>query len=149
MIVLRPKASTLFSLSLFTSFCLVAGAVGITHYLLNDSLAWYDYIFIGLLLPLGIILLLRLIFNYYSVRIGKERITVIHPTRFTERNYSLTDIDYWTEKQIKTPSGLYKEVEIRFSDQRKVSLSLQEHKGYPEALSYLKKKCKNKFKADI
>ncbi len=146
MIVLRPKASTLFSLSLFTSLCLVAGAVGITHYLLNGTLSWYDYIFVLLLLPLGVILLLRLIFNYSSVRMGKDRITVIHPTRFSERNYSLSDIEYWTEKQVKTPSGLYKEVEIRFSDRRKVSLSLQEHKGYPQAIAYLQKKCKRQFK---
>ncbi len=148
MIVLRPKATTLFSLSIFISFCLIAGGVGITHYLLNNALAWYDYIFLILLFPLGIILLLRLIFNYALVRIGRNQITVIYPTRFTERSYELDQLKYWTEKKVKTPSGLYKEVEIRFNDNRKVSLSLQEHKGYEEALSYLKKKCGNKFRPE-
>lgn len=147
MIVLRPKVSTLFSLSLFTSFCLVAGAVGVTHYLLTD-LAWYDYIFLGLFLPLGIILLLRLIFNYSSIRIGRGQFTVIYPTRFTQRNYGLDEIESWTEKEVKTPSGLYKEVEIRFVDNRKVTVSLHEHKGYAEAVAYLRKKCNKKFKPE-
>ncbi len=147
MIVLRPKVSTLFSLSLFTSFCLVAGAIGVTHYLLT-GLSWYDYLFLGLLLPLGVVLLLRLIFNYSSIRIGRDQITVIYPTRFIQRNYGLADIEYWTEKEVKTPSGLYKEVEIRFTDQRKVSVSLHEHKGYADAVAYLRKKCSKKYKAE-
>lgn len=148
MIVLRPKVNTLFSLSLFTSFCLVAGAVGVAHYYFND-MSWYDYVFIFFLFPLGVLLLLRLIFNYKTVTLGNNRITVVYPSRFKEKNYSLADIDFWTETAVKTPSGLYKELQIKFRDARKVRLSFHEHKGYPQALDYLQKKCKNQFKATL
>jgi hypothetical protein len=129
---------------LFTSFCLVSGAVGLTHYYFND-LSWYDYIFIFLLLPLGVILLLRLIFNYKTVTLGNNRITVIHPTRFKEYSYSISDVVTWTERVVKTPSGLYKEMEIRFLDKRKVTLSFHEHKGYPQAVDFMRKKCAKQF----
>jgi hypothetical protein len=145
MIVLRPKVNTLFSLSLFTSFCLVAGAVGIAHFYFDD-VSWYDYIFLYFLMPLGILLLVRMIFNYKMVTLGNNKITVVYPTRFKEKNYSLADIDIWSETSVKTPSGLYKELQIKFKDASKVRLSFHEHKGYPQALDYLQKKCKKQFK---
>jgi hypothetical protein len=53
----------------------------------------------------------------------------------------------WYEESVKTASGTYREIIIRFSNGKKIRISMQEHVRYKEALNYMQKKCRTKLKA--
>ena len=81
-----------------------------------------------------------------KVYIGKEKIDIHFPTRFTKKTYGIKDIASWKEEQVKTATGTYKELEVLFQSNYKLNLSYQEHTDYPAVVRYLKKKCGRKFK---
>lgn len=147
MIVARPKASTLFSLGAFVLACLAIGGTTLYYVVVEGDRAWYQLILIAVLIPLGIGLLLRLALGYKIVRIGKEVIEIYYPSRWKTLRYKLKEVVNWTETQIKTAGGQYKEMEVHFTDNKKLTLSMQEHTSYPEVLRYMKKKCQRKYKS--
>lgn len=117
-------------------------------YLMVDSgkIIWYQFLTAIILGPIALGLLFKVILGYKIVSIGKERIEIHHPTRFRKKDYTLKEIDFWKETEVKTATGMYKELEILFLNKRKLNLSYQEHTDYPAVIKYLKKKCGKKFK---
>lgn len=106
---------------------------------------WYQYGIAIVLGPLALGLLAKTIFGYKRVEIGKNRIGINFPLRFKKNSYNLKEILQWTEQKVKTAGGTFKEVVIRFDNGTKITLSLQEHTNYLEAVKYLRKKCPKKY----
>jgi hypothetical protein len=80
------------------------------------------------------------------VNIGKESVIIRFPTRFSSKSYALKEIKTWHETAIKTAGGNYKEVEILFTDMKKLNLSMQEHTNYANLIKYMSKKASKKKK---
>lgn len=146
MIVVKPKVSTLFSLGIFVAACLSISGYTLGIVLSSNNPEWYHFATTAFLLPLGFGLLLRMIFKYKVVSIGKESIIINFPTRFNVKNYPLKEVQLWKETSIKTAGGKYMEVEIVFNDSKKVNLSMQEHSNYSDVIKYLNKKVAKKRK---
>lgn len=141
MIVAKPKISTLFSLGIFVALCLAISGYAIGHMLSGKTILWYHYTLGIIFFPIGLGLLLRMLLGYRVIRVGKERFEVHFPSRFTRRTYKLKDIQEWKETAVKTVSGTFKEIEVLFNDQKKITVSIQEHTDYKPLLKYLQKKC--------
>lgn len=147
MIVAKPKVSTLFSLGVFIAISLALSGYAIGHILSGKPIEWYHYALGVIFFPIGLGLLLRLLFGYRVVTIGKEKFDIHFPSRFNRKSYKVKDVTKWKETQVKTVSGTFKELEIYFNDNKHITLSIQEHTDYPKVLQYLKKKC-GKLKVD-
>jgi hypothetical protein len=144
MIISKPKNSTLTSIGLF--LLLVFGLAGATFISIKNSdvVYWYHYLFLAILLPVGVGLLIKMILSYKIITIGKGKMHVKFPARFSQKNYSINNIKQWQEVKIKTVSGLYQQLEIIFNDNDKLTLSKQEHTFYDQVMTYLHQKVAKK-----
>jgi cytochrome c biogenesis protein CcdA len=142
----KPKIGTLFSLAIFIVFCLSAAGVSLYFMLSQTYYEWYQYALVVVLGPLGLGLFFRTILSYKVVHLGKGSIEVRLPTRFKTTTYKLSNVSKWSETEIKTLGGKYKELKILFDNKKKLQLSMQEHTNYPQVIKYLKKKCPKQFK---
>lgn len=145
MIIVKPKLGTLFSLGIFVVACLSLAGYGGSIIFQNKSPEWYHYVLLLGFGPVGVGLLMRMIFKYKVVSIGKGTIEIRFPSQFKKRSYKVNNIIKWSETAIKTAGGKYKEVELLFDDKRKLNFSMQEHANYPQAINYLKKKAAKKM----
>lgn len=146
MIVVKPKVSTLFSLGIFVAACLSISGYTLSIVLTSTNPEWYHFATTAFLGSLGLGLLFRMVFKYKVVSIGKESINIKFPTRFKLKSYPLKEVKMWNETAIKTAGGKYMEVEILFTDMKKLSLSMQEHTNYANLIKYMKKKASKKMK---
>jgi hypothetical protein len=146
MILVKPKIGTLFSIGLFILACLAGGIYGLMEIRQDVHAAWYNYALAIVLLPIGIGLLIKILWGYQYVSFGKQRIKVQYPVRMHSSQYPLNTITDWYEDSVKTASGTYREIIIRFSNGKKIRISMQEHMRYLEALKYMQKKCRTKLK---
>lgn len=147
MITAKPKVGTLFSLGTFILTSLAIAGVTAWYMLHSNSIAWYQYLIVLILFPLGLGLAAKVIFGYKIVQVGKGRIDISFPVRFKKTGYRLKEIDSWKETQVKAATGTYKEVEINFLDKKQLYLSYQEHTDYLKVIQYLKKKCPKKMRS--
>ena len=144
MIISKPKPSTIFSIMMFALPLLAAGIYGV--YILKTGKAlWYHYLYMIGFGPVALGLILRQIFGYKTISIGKDKITISSLLKRKNVIHSLKQLQQWNETNIKTPSGNYKQLEVVFEDQRKVVISMQEHTEYHQVIKYLKKKHSRKM----
>lgn len=146
MIIAKPKIGTLFSLGLFVILSLGLASFTAYHMFNATTIAWYQYLIVIILFPLGLGLAVKVVLGYKIIEIGKERIEVRFPVKFKKESHKLKDIERWKETTVKTATGTYKEVDIRFSDKKQLTLSYQEHTDYPKVVKYLKKRCARQMK---
>lgn len=145
MIVVKPKISTLFSLGIFILISLGVSIYMLSYMLRSNGTAWYQYLIVLILAPLALGLLARLIWGYKRVEVGQERISIAYPVRLSKKSYPLKEVNQWTEHQVKTGGSTFKELNVRFTDGKKLELSMQEHSRYSDVIKYLRKKCPKKF----
>ena len=144
MIVSKPKASTLFSLTVFTLLALGGVLLSGIVIMKGESVAWYQYMAVFILTPFVIGLGRKLTWHYKVVTFGKDMINVKYPVQLKNISKSLKEIKGWKENIVKTPSGRFREVSILFDDNRSVKLSYQENTEYEKVFRYLEQKCKKK-----
>ncbi len=145
MIVSKPPGSTLTSFTLFLIVTVVVIGMNVFAILQTPSPAWYNYLIIGLLLPLGGYVLYKIFIRYQIVRFGNNRVEVYLPVLRQTGKYNLDQIQFWFENQVKTgKNSVYKELVIKFTDNRKVTLSPKESTEYEKVVHYLKQKVAKK-----
>ena len=132
-------------MGVFVAFCLTAAGMSLYYILISTAYAWYQYAAVIVLGPIGLGLLFRTVLSYKIVYLGKGSIEIRYPTRFKSKSYKLNSISRWSETEIKTLGGKFKELEVVFENKKKLQLSIQEHTNYPQVVKYLKKKCAKKF----
>lgn len=107
--------------------------------------AWYNYLTIGLLAPIGIFVFYKIFLRYKIVRLGNNQVEVNFPMLRQRKNYKLEAVQFWFENQVKTgKNSVYKELVIKFEDGKKVMLSPKESSDYERVIQYLKQKLAKK-----
>jgi hypothetical protein len=145
MIVSKPPVSTLTSFTLFLLVTAVVIGMNVFAIVQTPSPAWYNYLIIGVLLPLGGYVLYKIFIRYQIVRFGNNRVEVYLPVLRQSGKYNLDQIQFWFENQVKTgKNSVYKELVIKFADNRKVTLSPKESTEYEKVVQYLKQKVAKK-----
>lgn len=124
---------------------LMAVAVYGFYVLKTGQTSWYHYLYMIGFGPVALGLILRQIFGYKTISIGKDKLIISFLLRRKKITHFLKQLKQWGETSIKTPSGNYKELEVVFEDQRKVVISMQEHTEYHQVIKYLKKKHSRKM----
>jgi len=143
MIVSRPPTSTIIS---FTIFLVITLVVLIMNFMaLMRGAFWYTYVIIALLVPIAILVIIKIFLRYQIIRMGNNQIELHFPVLGKKHHYSLKDITSWTENVVKTGrNSVYKELEIRFEDNKKLSFGHKEQTGYDRMVSYLTQKVNKK-----
>ncbi len=145
MIVSKPPISTLSSFALFLLVTAIVIGMNVYTVLQAANPAWYNYVVIGLLLPIGGFVLYKIFIRYQIVRLGNNQIEVQLPVLRRFDKYNLDQVQFWFENQVKTgKNSVYKELVIKFSDNKKVTLSPKESTDYERVVQYLKQKLTKK-----
>jgi len=143
MIISKPLTSTIISFTLFLSVTFVV--LGMNVYALLHQPAWYNYLTIGLLTPIGLFVLYKIFLQYKVIRLGNNQIEVRFPVWRQAKKYNLNDVQFWVENKVKTgKNSVYKELVIKFNDGKKVSMSPKESSEYERSVQYLKQKLAKK-----
>jgi len=139
MLTSKPKFQSLFSITVFVISCLVIGAVMLINY--NEE--FWQQVLIAFLLPLGLILGVRTLWQYKIIRFGQNRIELSYPVRFKKMTIPIKSLDSWTEEKVKTMGSLFQEITLKTGG-KKARFSNQEFTNYQKAKSYLEKKAGKK-----
>ena len=144
MIFSKPKLSSILSIMVF-SLLLLAVAIYGFYVWKNSNTSWYHYVYMIGFGPIALGLILRQIFQYKTIYIGKNKLMVSYLFQCKNTIHSLSQLEQWHENSIKTPSGEYKQLELVFNTKHKVRMSIQEYTEYPHVVKYLKKKQSHKM----
>lgn len=107
--------------------------------------AWYNYLILVLLIPIGGFVAYKIFIRYKVIRAGNNEIEIVYPVLKRKENYPLRSIVAWRENVIKTgKNSLYKELEILFEDKQRISIGQKEHTEYTRLIQYLQQKLPRK-----
>jgi hypothetical protein len=144
LIVSKPRTSTLLSFSLFLLITLVVLIMN-AYSIISKQAAWYNYVIAAALIPIGLIVLYRIFIRYKVIRMGNNQVILSFPVLRRRYQYPLQEIVSWKESVVKTgKSSVYKELEVRFADARKLSIGLNEYSEYNRMVQYLNQKAPKK-----
>lgn len=145
MIHSKPKVSTLTSLILFALALIFALGYVFNLYWFEGTRNTWTTLSLALLIPTTLLILGKIILGYKTIQIHKDTFTITYPFRLMSIRKKLIELQSWEEIQIKTSSGLYREVELIFADSKKKrGFSKQEHEAYDRILAYLQRKAPEK-----
>lgn len=141
MLVIKPKVSTYFSLSLIAIALTIGLVMILRDFAYKGTFALWFYLVSSSLVTLVLVLLLvKMIAGYRFILVGKDQVIVKLPLRGYQKTYPVTQILAWEEEIILANKREFKQVTIAFSDRQSISVSNQEHEAYNELVSYLNKK---------
>jgi len=141
MIVSKPKIGTLFSVGLFITLAFGVFIYSVIQVQSATNRTWW-YVLIYTSGPIGLMVLLKILFSLKTIKISKEKFEVKFPFKFTKYTFGGKEIDHWYHTSIKTYGGLYEELTIKLTSGKQLALSKQENTEYDKTLNYLKKKFK-------
>ena len=144
MIKSKPKGSTLFSLGIFLLIDIALVVVTFNAMSNAEAIYWYHYLFLVILIPIGTVVLVKVLLGYKITTIQKGKIETSYPVKFKRESYLLREIEQWREETIKTASGVYQQLEILFNNNKKLTIGKQEHTNYERIKNYLSKKASKK-----
>ena len=139
MIISKPKTGTLFSIGVFLILAYGASGYMLYQVIQMQSFATYQLLLLPLTVGIALGVTIKMIIDYKTIVMQNERVDVkfLLPIR---KRYYLKNLDFWQETKIKTFSGTFKELTLRFESRKAVKLSSQEHSNYERIQRYLKKK---------
>ncbi|MEO9967472.1 MAG: hypothetical protein ABJF11_16865 [Reichenbachiella sp.] len=141
MIISKPKIGTLFSVGVFIFLAFALFIYGLIQIREASDRTWW-YVLVYTSGPIGLLVLMKILFTLKTIKISKERFEVRFPFKFQKYDFSGKEIDHWFHTSIKTYGGLYEELTIALQSGKKLAMSKQENTEYDKTLNYLKKKFK-------
>ncbi|MBI1769760.1 MAG: hypothetical protein HYR67_15445 [Bacteroidetes bacterium] len=145
LIISRPQTNTLISFSFFILITVAVATMNVVVVIKGQLVAWYNYLVLIVLIPIGLFVVFRIFIQYKILRLGGNQIQIDYPVLRKSQKYSIEEIVKWRENKVKTgKNSEYKEVEILFSDRNKLSISHKEHTEYPRIVQYLTQKASKK-----
>ncbi|MEQ1584732.1 MAG: hypothetical protein ABL895_02560 [Cyclobacteriaceae bacterium] len=112
---------------------------------LRGTSAWYNYLIIVLLVPIGLFVAYKIFIRYKVIRAGNNQIEINYPVLRRSEKYPLQSVLAWRENIVKTgKNSVYKQLEILFEDKKRISLGHKEHTEYPKLVQYLQHKIPRK-----
>jgi len=137
MIISKPKFQALFSLTAF--LIIIFGIIGYILYKFSGQT--YQYIILGLLIPVALSVLLKVMLSYKIAEVNKEKLKLKYPFKFYSKQYSLNkDLENWTETKMKASGQDYKALTLFFKDKKKIQFSYLENTSYNALVKYMRKK---------
>jgi len=111
----------------------------------TNSAAWYNYLIIAALLPIGIFVAYKIFIRYKVIRAGNNQIEISYPVLRRSEKYALSEVLAWRENVIKTGKhSVYRQLEILFENQKRIGLGQKEHTEYVRLVQYLQQKLPRK-----
>lgn len=145
LIVSKPTSNTIGSFSLFLIIAYVVIGMSVLQLVSDINPPWYTYVVLAVMVPVAVFLTIKIFINYKRVLVGNNMIEVSLPIRRIKRRYELKRIESWKESIVKTgKNSTFRELEIRFDDQFKLTLGHKEFTHYREVFNYLTKKVAGK-----
>ena len=149
MIVSRPKFSTLFSLGIFLIIAYGLAIWSIASWPQTGDIPLYRYLLTGGVSLVALIVTLRVLGSYKTVRLNGDKWQVSYLLRPGRLRFKTSQISWWKVTTIKTRGGVYQELHLHNDAGRNVKLSPQEHTSYNRILNHLQKHCaKKRLKED-
>ena len=107
--------------------------------------SWFTYAIIAVLVPIALVVGYKIFLRYLIIRMGNNEVEIRYPVLRRKYRYPLSEVTSWTENVVKTgKNSVYKELEIRFEDKRKLSFGHKEQTEYSRMVSYLTQKASRK-----
>lgn len=107
--------------------------------------AWYNYLIILLLLPIGLFVLYKIFIRYKIIRLGNNRLELSYPVMRKHKVYVTQDIVAWKENVVKTgKNSVFRQLEIFLTDKQRISVGDKEHTEYGRVVQYLQQKAPKK-----
>lgn len=145
MIISKPQTATITSLVFFLIITVVVVALNSTVIFRNQMVAWYNYAVVAVLLPIGLFVFYKIFIRYKILSFGNNQIQIEYPMLRQSKIYPLDQIDKWIENKVKTgKNSEYKELQLKFTDGKKVSVGHKEHTEYERIVQYLAQKAPKK-----
>lgn len=141
MIISKPKIGTLFSVGLFVVIAFGLFFFGLIRINEATDRTWW-YVLIYTSGPIGLTVMLKILFTLKTIKISKEKFEFRFPFKFKKITFTGKEIDHWFHTTIKTYGGLYEELTIALNSGKKLAVSKQENTEYDKTLNYMKKKFK-------
>src|ERR1700712_2268746 len=128
MIVSKPQLTSLLSFVLFLFIASILIAINLLSILTDPHPPWFNYLIVFGLTPVAIFILYKVFFRYKIIRMGNGQIIVDHPQLRSHKAYDLKNVVSWTEAVVKTgKTSTYKELEVRFSNGKKITMAFREY----------------------
>jgi hypothetical protein len=145
MIVSKPRTGTITSFVFFLLITFTVLGMNLRVVIQASAVAWYHYVVIALLLPIAGFVLYKIFIRYKIIRLGNNQIEVNFPVLRKVKKYSLAQVQFWFENQVKTgKNSVYRELVIKFDDGKKISFSPKESTEYEKTIQYLRQKAPKK-----
>ncbi len=145
MITSKPQTSTVISFVVFLFITTIVVTMNSIAIFKDRGAAWYNYVVMGLLIPIGLFVFYKIVVRYKILRLGNNEIQVDYPVLRISKTYQLGQIDRWIENKVKTgKNSEYRELEVRFSDGKKISVGHKEYTDYSKVVQYLAQKVPKK-----
>lgn len=137
MIVSKPKVSTLFSLSIFLIL-----SYGLSVYLLlkiveSPAPSFWATMGLGISAGVALAVTFKVVTGYKELYVNKNRVDVHFIFNLFKKRYYFKELMSWEETVIKTGSGYFKELTLKFKSGRKVKLTLQENSNYEKVKAFM------------
>ncbi len=143
MIVSKPRTNTIVSFLFF--LLITVGVLAMNVVSIFRGAAWYNFLIVVLLVPIGLLVSYRIFIRYKIIRLGNNQVEIHYPVLGRKHLYSLQAVANWRESIVKTgKNSVYKELEIEFEDKRKLSFGQKEQTEYDRVVAYLKQKVPKK-----
>lgn len=143
MIKSKPKPNALFAIGFF-----IIISFSISFYNLNFILKgqgqWYHFTIFLILFPLAFVILIRQLIKYKIITIDKKSIKVYYPFMMKMVKTNINSIDSWEEVVVNTKNGEFRQLEVRFVNIPKMSVSNQENGNYDQIAVFLQKSAPRK-----
>jgi hypothetical protein len=144
LIISRPQRKSLFAFILVLLGGYALTIVNAIVLIRDPAPQWINYLIVVVLAPLSAIITYKTVFQYKVIRMGSGRIEVRYAVFMKDRSYALADVESWSEAVVKTgKSSAYRELVIRFTDQRKITMAWREYTEYEKMIQYLSQKKPN------
>ncbi|WP_026944666.1 hypothetical protein [Algoriphagus marincola] len=145
MIVIKPKISTYFSLSLIVVALLTGLIFILRDFAYKGSFGLWFYLIAASLITLVLLMLLvKMMAGFRFITAGRDQIIVKLPLRGFQKAYPIGDILVWEEEVVVANKKEFRQMTVAFSDQQSISISNHEHEAYHELVKYLRKKAGKK-----
>jgi len=141
LIVSRPQTGNLISFIFFFIIAYAVLFINVVILLYDSRPQLLNYLVVIVLTPIAFFITYKVVFRYKMIRMGNGQIEVRYPQFGIHKMYLLKNITYWKESVIKTgKTSAFRELEIKFTDNRKITMGHREYVEYEKMVSYLLQK---------
>jgi hypothetical protein len=145
LIVSKPQTNTIVSFSFFLLITMVVLVMNVYAVVKVPSPAWYNYLMVVLLVPIGLFVFYKIFVRYKIIRLGNNKLELSYPFMRKHKVYSLQEIVAWKENVVKTgKSSVFRQLEIFLADKQRISFGDKEHTDYGRVIQYLDQKVPKK-----